>query len=172
MKFIGRTRELQQIEREISTDGLRTVLIYGRRRAGKSELVKQALKAAHCRSIYYECRQVKEASSVSDICEMISEVFNLPKLGYISMDELLEYVFKTAVDDELIFVLDEYPYLRENVKGMDSILQSKIDKYKDTSNLTMIILGSYVDVMKSLLENSNPLFGRMNHRCFIRIKSL
>ena len=60
----------------------------------------------------------------------------------------------------MIFVLDEYPYIRENIKGLDSIFQSLVDKYKDSSKLKLILLGSYVDVMKSLLEKSNPLYGR------------
>lgn len=60
----------------------------------------------------------------------------------------------------MVLVLDEYPYLRESVKGMDSILQAVIDKYRKTSKLTLIILGSYVEVMHSLLEHENPLYGR------------
>ena len=45
---------------------------------------------------------------------------------------------------------------------MDSILQALIDKYRDKSKLSLIILGSYVDVMRSLLEHSNPLYGRVD----------
>ena len=45
---------------------------------------------------------------------------------------------------------------------MDSILQTLIDKYRDSANLTLIILGSYVEVMRSLLEHSNPLYGRVD----------
>ncbi len=41
-------------------------------------------------------------------------------------------------------------------------LQSLVDKYRETSRLKLIILGSYVDIMKSLLEHSNPLFGRVD----------
>lgn len=62
----------------------------------------------------------------------------------------------------MILVLDEYPYIRESVSGMDSILQALIDKYRDKSKLSLIILGSYVDVMRSLLEHSNPLYGRVD----------
>ena len=53
MKFYGRTRQLEQLRKEISADEQRTVLIYGRRRVGKSELVKQALKEFGGKSIYY-----------------------------------------------------------------------------------------------------------------------
>lgn len=160
MKFLGRTKELKQLERQITADVMNFVIIYGRRRVGKSELIKQALKNCQRRTIYYECKQVSEQSNVSGICDMLAESLNLPKLGYTSIDELLDYLFKNSQDDKLVLVLDEYPYLREGIKGMDSILQSKIDRYRETSKLTVIILGSYVDIMKSLLDHSNPLFGR------------
>ena len=75
---------------------------------------------------------------------------------------MLDYVFSLAKEENIVLVLDEYPYLRENVKGLDSILQSLVDKYREISKLKLIILGSYVDIMKSLLEHANPLFGRID----------
>jgi AAA+ ATPase superfamily predicted ATPase len=162
MEFIGRTAELKRLKKELSSNEMRVTLIYGRRRVGKSELVKEAIKGSDIKSIYYECKQVTEASNVQSICDIISESFRLPKLGYTSIEDLLNYVFTLSKDDNLVFVLDEYPYLRENVKGLDSIIQSLVDKYRDTSKLKLIILGSYVDIMKSLLEHSNPLFGRVD----------
>lgn len=62
----------------------------------------------------------------------------------------------------MILVLDEYPYLRQSVKGMDSILQSYVDRYRDESHMTLMILGSYVDVMRGLLMHSNPFYGRVD----------
>lgn len=162
MEFIGRTAELKRLKKELSSNEMRVTLIYGRRRVGKSELVKEAIKGSDIKSIYYECKQVTEASNVQSICDIISESFRLPKLGYTSIEDLLNYIFTLSKDDNLVFVLDEYPYLRENVKGLDSIIQSLVDKYRDTSKLKLIILGSYVDIMKSLLEHSNPLFGRVD----------
>ncbi|MDY6418974.1 MAG: DUF234 domain-containing protein [Succinivibrio dextrinosolvens] len=162
MKFIGRTRQLKQLEREINTDRMSFALIYGRRRIGKSELIKQALKDSQKKFLYYECKQVSEKSNVDAICDLLSEQFNLPKLGLDSIEEVLDYLFKAAKDEKLVLVLDEYPYLREGIKGMDSILQAKIDQYRENSKLTIVILGSYVEIMKSLLEHSNPLFGRVD----------
>lgn len=92
----------------------------------------------------------------------MSEIMGLPKLDYSDIEAVLKYIFELSVKENIILVLDEYPYLRENIKGMDSILQSLVDKYKDTSKLTLIILGSYVEVMRSLLEHSNPLYGRVD----------
>ena len=162
MKFIGRTTQLKRLKKEIASEDMRMTLIYGRRRVGKSELVKQAMKESGIRGIYYECKQVTETSNVRSICNVISESLGLPKLGYTSFEDLLDYVFTLSADEKLLFVLDEFPYLRENIKGLDSMIQSLVDKYRSNTKLKLIILGSYVDIMRSLLEHSNPLFGRVD----------
>lgn len=162
MKFIGREEQLKKLDRVINTDELTFSLIYGRRRVGKSELVKQAVKRNDVKSFYYECKQVSEAGNAAGLGEIVSEIMELPKLGFSDIEAVLKYIFELSVKEKIILVLDEYPYLRENIKGMDSILQSLVDKYKDTSKLTLIILGSYVEVMRSLLEHSNPLYGRVD----------
>ncbi len=162
MSFLGRRKELLQLQKQFSTDEMSAALIYGRRRIGKSELIKQALKKSAIPCIYYECKQITQLDSVDDIQEIISEVFQLPKLGYRTIEDTLDYIFKLSQSEKLILVLDEYPYLREGTKGMDSILQALIDKYRDTAKLKLVLLGSYVDIMKSMLAHSNPLFGRID----------
>ena len=89
-------------------------------------------------------------------------MLELPKLGFNDIESLLKYIFDLATKEKMILVLDEYPCLRESVKGMNSILQSLIDQYRNTSKLTLIILGLYVEVMTSLLEKENPLYGRVD----------
>ncbi|MDE5865480.1 MAG: ATP-binding protein, partial [Lachnospiraceae bacterium] len=98
MEFIGRKEQLKKLDREISSEELRFVLIYGRRRVGKSELVKTALKQSEVTSIYYECKQTTEQSNVESFCNIISENLNLPKLGYTGIEEALDYLFKIASD--------------------------------------------------------------------------
>lgn len=170
MNFIGRKEELYKLNSIINLDSFNMGLIYGRRRVGKSELVKEALNQTKVKSLYYECKQVTEESTTKDICGLISELFNLPTLGYTKLEEVLEFIFKKSIDEKYILVLDEYSYLKDNVKGIDSIVQSLVDKYKEKSKLTLIILGSYVEIMKSLLETSNPLYGRID--LIINLKSM
>lgn len=162
MKFIGRIKELGQIRNEISQNNFSFMLIYGRRRIGKSELVKQVLTTSKVKNIYYECKQITQESNVKSICSLLEDSFKLPSLGFSTFEDILDYIFKLSLKEKIIFVLDEYPYLRENVKGLDSIIQSLIDKYKDKSKLKLVLLGSYVETMKALLEHSNPLFGRVS----------
>ncbi|MCI5494656.1 MAG: ATP-binding protein [Lachnospiraceae bacterium] len=162
MNFIGRKEQLKKLDKVIHAEKMTFSLIYGRRRVGKSELVKQAISKSNVKALYYECKQVAQESNVDGLSEIVSEVMELPKLGFSDIESLLKYVFELSTKEKLVLVLDEYPYLRESVNGMDSILQTLVDKYRETAKLTLIVLGSYVEVMRSLLEHANPLYGRVD----------
>ena len=162
MKFYGRETERKKLNSMFQTDGQMISLIYGRRRIGKSELIRQVLKETELKSIYYECKQTTEQNNVDSLSELVGETFDFPKPAFADMESLLRFLFRTSEKKPLILVLDEYPYLRENVKGLDSVLQSVIDEYRDRSNMKLIICGSYVDTMKELLAKQNPLYGRID----------
>ena len=146
----------------LRSDGQMVSLVYGRRRIGKSELIKQCLRESDITSIYYECKQTSEMNNVESLAEIVSEVFGFPRVAFSGIEELLKFLLEKSAQGKIILVLDEYPYIRENVKGLDSILQSLIDRYRDTSNLKLILCGSYVDTMRALLEKQNPLYGRVD----------
>jgi len=160
--FYGREQQKKSLLNMINKDEQMISLIYGRRRIGKSELIKQSLKETDVLSIYYECKQTTERNNVDSLADLIGEAFHFPKPFFSNIEELLNYVFQKAEETKIILVFDEYPYLRENVKGLDSIIQSIIDKYKDTSHMKFILCGSYVDTMKELLARQNPLYGRID----------
>lgn len=162
MNFIGRTDELKKLNKFFSLDEFTTSLIFGRRRIGKSELIKTALKKNSSIKIYYECKEVSEKSNVDGLSDILSEELNLPKLKFDNIESILKYIFELSIKEKIILVLDEYPYLKKTINGMDSILQALIDKYNTTSKLSLVILGSYVDIMKELLFHSNPLYGRVD----------
>lgn len=160
--FYGRENERKKLCTMFHSDGQMISLIYGRRRIGKSELIKQVLKETDIKSVYYECKQTTEQNNVESLAELIGEAFDFPKPAFENMENLLRFLFQKSEKEPMILVLDEYPYLRENSKGLDSVLQSVIDHYKDTSNMKLIVCGSYVDTMKALLERQNPLYGRID----------
>lgn len=162
MTFWGRTNEQKKIQDMLLKKAQDVTLIYGRRRVGKSELIKECLRNSSIKSVYYECKQTTEMNNAESLASLISEVFALPPLAFKNIEAVLDFFFKQALHMPLILVLDEYPYLRDAVKGMDSILQALIDKYQDESQLKLIICGSYVDTMRSLLLVQNPLYGRVS----------
>lgn len=146
----------------LSQNEMQTALIYGRRRVGKSELIKQVLREEKVTGIYYECKETTEKNNVDSLSELIGETFHFPKPAFSDMEKLLQYLFEKAEVDEFTLVLDEYPYLRAVVTGLDSILQNLIDRYRNTSKVKFIICGSHIDIMKSLLDSQNPLYGRID----------
>ena len=72
MNFIGRTDELKKLNKVFSLDEFTTSLIFGRRRVGKSELIKTALKKNSSIKIYYECKEVSEKSNVDGLSDILS----------------------------------------------------------------------------------------------------
>lgn len=163
MRVIGRERELAKIKKELNVSGQRNVLVYGRRRVGKSELIKQALTdIPDGATIYYECRQTSEADNLASLSDLIAAALGFPPLAFSSIRELIEFLFSQAKNRSVTLVLDECPYLRDAVKGLDSIIQTLIDTHRESSRLNIILCGSYVEIMKSLVEHESPLYGRID----------
>ncbi len=160
--FVGRESELRRFRRFFEDVGMSMALVYGRRRVGKSELIKQAVRESAVPGIYYECKQTSELNNASSLAAVVSERFNLPEAVFPSMEQVLAFLFRRAERRKLILVLDEYPYLRRVVPGLDSIIQSLVDRYKDSSLLKLVLCGSFVETMKGLREESNPLYGRVS----------
>ena len=130
--FYGRETERKKLNRMFHTDGQMISLIYGRRRIGKSELIKQTLKESELKSIYYECKQTTELNNVNSLAELVGEAFNFPTPAFESMERLLHFLFKKSEQTPLILVLDEYPYLRENMiqNEICQVEQTQLDCYK------------------------------------------
>lgn len=160
--FFGRKENIKAISKFFNSDKDAAALVYGRRRVGKTELIKHCLKKTNITSIYYECKETSEINNVKSFSEIIAEIFGLPPLAFDSFESTLAFLYKHATEKELIVVIDEYPYIRKVIKGLDSIIQSFIDNNKFTSKLKLILCGSYVETMKSLLLEENPLFGRFD----------
>ena len=137
--FVGRERELTKLDKMYSSKKQNVALIYGRRRVGKSELIKHFIQKYNHDAVYYECKQTTELNNVSSLSTLISEKFSLPPLAFSGIEELLEFMFKQACEKKILLVLDEYPYLQKTVTGLDSILQSLIDRYMSKSQMKLII---------------------------------
>lgn len=163
MEFIGREHELARIKKTLTAREQCNVLVYGRRRVGKSKLIKQALaNLPDHTTVYYECRQTSEADNLESLSDLVAEALGFPPLAFSSIRELIEFLFAQAKIKNVTLVLDEYPYLRDAVKGLDSILQTSIDAHREDSRLSIVLCGSYVEIMKSLIEHESPLYGRID----------
>lgn len=161
MKFIGRVEEIKLINNEILKNCQSNILIYGRRRIGKSYLINQVLNNYEGIKIYYQCKKIDIKNTLNELSNIINKELGISyPLQFNDFDMLLSFLFEFS--KKIVLCIDEYGYLNEALKGVDSIIQQKIDKYKNNSNLKLILLGSSLDIMKNLIEKENPLFGRFD----------
>ena len=168
MKFIGREDEINILKKAYETNNYEGIVIYGRRRIGKSELIKESFKYVDVTTLYYECVDAREETNAKFLSEKIAETFNIPVPDFRSIRECLHYIFKQSLNRKIILVLDEYPYMRKNNSSLDSIIQTVIDEYKMSCSLKFILCGSYVAVMENILKEDNPLYGRFSIKMNVR----
>lgn len=159
--FIGRQKELQQLKTELSDWKRKTaVLIYGKRRVGKSTLIKEATKSFDGIVINHMCVSSTFEGNLELIYQSVSEGLSVPKIQFESLFAMMDYL-KTQ-NKKILLIIDEYPYLKQTRKKneVDSYMQVVIDRLPD--NVKLILCGSYITIMKELLTESNPLFGRFS----------
>ena len=162
MQFVGRQGELEKLRRKLESDRSENILIYGRRRVGKSELIREALKDADGIVIPYVCRKAPFAQNFSGLAQAVTHAFDESYVTFQNLAGLLSYVFHRASQQKVILFIDEYPFLREDDPSVDSEFQIAIDQYQHDTCLKLILCGSYMDTMQKLVESSAPLFGRFS----------
>lgn len=159
--FIGRERELATLNKLYKSDNFEFIVIYGRRRVGKTALINQFIKdkkAIYFMGIESNAKQNLENFS-KNIIEYHTEIET--DTSFLSFQAALEYVFKLSEKERLILALDEYPYIARASKSLASTLQLLIDKYKDSSKLMLILCGSSMSYMEDhVLAYKAPLYGR------------
>lgn len=159
--FIGRQKELSSLIKELSSWEKRTaVLVYGKRRVGKSTLIKEASRSFNGLVINHLCVTSTFEGNLELIYRSVSEGLSLPKMYFDSLFDMMEYL--QTLDKKILLIIDEYQYLKQTKKKneVDSYVQAVIDRLPN--NVKLILCGSYVTVMKELLLEDNPLFGRFS----------
>ena len=159
--FIGRERELKALNKLYGSSKFEFAVIYGRRRIGKTELIKQFL--GDKKAIYFMGIESNAKLNLENFSKNILE-FNTgirADTSFSNFQAALEYVFQLAENERIILAIDEYPYVARSSKSLASTLQLLIDKYKDTSKLMLILCGSSMSYMEDhVLSYKAPLYGR------------
>ncbi len=138
MKFIGREEETRTIENILKKKGYQGCLVYGRRRMGKTELVKHCLMDKSVPLILYQCRESSEQDNTSQLTDLVKQVLRIKYLSFEYFHDVIDFLFEYSMEKEIYLVLDEYPYIRQSIEGCDSKLQNIIDFYAMKSNLKFL----------------------------------
>ncbi len=159
--FVGRQRELRTLTSELSNWKKKTaILVYGKRRVGKSTLIKEAAKSFDGVVINHLCVTSTFEGNLELMYKNISDGLSLPNIKFDSLFSMMNYL--KTLDKKILLIIDEYPYLKQTKKKneVDSYMQAVVDQLPE--NVKLILCGSYITIMKELLAEDNPLFGRFS----------
>ena len=162
--FVDRQQELDFLNSLITRSRpgpAQLVLMYGRRRVGKSELLMQWAAQSGLPFTYWEA--VKETAT-QQRARLFAKLLNVPVSAapvYRSWPELWDAAAPLLQAKRQILILDELPYAAEADSAMLSSLQYAWDQHFQKSDLVIVLCGSQVRVMETLFSRQSPLFGRM-----------
>lgn len=166
--FVARDRELSLLEDAYAGSGLKCVVVYGRRRVGKTCLINQFVRGK--KNVHLlaardtNARDNLTALSRAVLTEydptdpLAASAASVP--AFQDFDAALSHVFEEARDRHVVLALDEYPYLAKSHPGISSVLQHLIDANQSAS-IMIILCGSSMSFMEhQVLGEKSPLYGR------------
>ena len=161
--FIGRKQELQFLEKQYSGTGGKLVVLYGRRRVGKTETLHEFCKGKP--HVFYSCREISDKLQLRSFSEkMLRE--KIPAADYIREFADWESALKSVLqlpygDQKKLLIIDEFPYMCKGNESIPSILQTLWDECLKDENVMLVLCGSAMSfIEKELLSEKNPLYGR------------
>ena len=161
MNFIGRVTELATLNAEYAR-GSGFVVVYGRRRVGKTTLIKEFIKDK--RAFYFLATTESETQSRKRFASVLSRGMKNPMLAKVTFDDwldLFQLVAEDHPDEEKVLVIDEFPYLVKTNPDFPSILQNAWDELLKDHHVMLILSGSLISMMKKhALSYDSPLYGR------------
>ena len=172
-KFIDRIKEMETLKNEYDKEGSSFVVIYGRRRLGKTTLINEFCKGKKC--IQFLATEEEEQENINSFKDVVAEALDNKLLKEASISSW-DTVFDVIVDnidekEKLIIVIDEFQYLGKSNTAFPSILQKIWDTKLQDKNVMLIVCGSLIRMMKSqVLDYSSALYGRRTSQ--IRMKQI
>ena len=167
MTFYNRTEELDALADAFDASGSDLVVVYGRRRVGKTELLK-----AFCNDrphIYFLAAQEAERRQREKFTEQAATHFEdrVPRIN--GWDEAFTYLGEKLQTEQTVVVIDEFPYLVAENDSIPSYLQAFVDEQLDGTDSMLILCGSSVSTMESeVLGHESPLYGRRTAQFDVR----
>jgi uncharacterized protein len=161
--FIGRHRELEALRTALSRSPA-LVFLYGRRRVGKSALLREALKGMP--HVSFQATRLTDADNQATFKEQVARQLDMGRTfpGLSGWEHLINAIRERAsATPGLTLLLDEFPYLCEANPGLPSVLQKIRDEVvNEGTPFNFILCGSRIAFMSELLAERNPLYGRQS----------
>ncbi len=169
MKFINRETELKALRDKWAKGESQLIIVYGKRRVGKTELIKQFIKGKE--AVYFLADKRTPLEQLRELGQIIGDMFNddmLKSHGFENWLEVFNYI-KKRKKGKFIFAIDEYPYLVETDKSISSVFQKGWDECLKDAGIFLILSGSSIGMMESeALTYRAPLYGRRTGQFLIK----
>lgn len=166
---MNRERELSLLEDRFNSNKAEFVIIYGRRRIGKTELIEQFLKNKNGLRIL--AREEAKIYQLKSFATKLGEFFQdefLKKTPFADWDGFFEYLLKKA-NKRIVIAIDEFPYLVKEDSSLHSLIQDYWDSKLKDSKIFLILCGSNISMMESkVLGYKSPLYGRRTGQLLIK----
>ena len=160
--FYCREEELRTMNNRYKKDHFECIVIYGRRRVGKTALINEFCKGKP--TVYFSALNASSQENLEALSKAIYTCQNPDSTStptYRSYEDALEAITGMAMEKRLVFVIDEYPYLAKAEKSISSRLQHIIDHSWQDSRIYLILCGSSMSFMEyQVLGYESPLYGR------------
>jgi AAA+ ATPase superfamily predicted ATPase len=156
MKFVDRLEELKRLSAALNSATPSFVVVYGRRRLGKSTLIKKVLSPA---DVYYMAGQTERSHQIELLAKEIGLRFEgFDRVVYPHWNALFE-ALNFRAQERFTLCLDEFPYMAKSSPELPSLLQKLIDS--KTLRYNIVLCGSSQQLMQGLfLDAASPLYGR------------
>ncbi len=162
--FINRVREIKLIETLFKERKPKLIILYGRRRVGKTELLNEFAKKH--KALYLVARQESERDQLLKLSQDIANFYN-DKVLRLNPFRNYDSLFTYLTQKETPIIFDEFPYLVESNKALPSILQEYWDKQFSKKHSFIVLCGSSITMMESLLGYKSPLYGRRTEQILL-----
>ncbi|MFA4860681.1 ATP-binding protein [Methanoregula sp.] len=161
-EFIDREEERALLEREWQSAGGRLIILYGRRRIGKTRLIDEFIRDKP--GILYIAEDASPHIQIGQLKTRCAEYFDdslLSELDIKSWDQLFTYLAQKQPGKRTYLVIDEFTYLVKNDPSILSALQKAWDRSISGSDWCLLLSGSILSLMSDLaLSSTSPLYGR------------
>lgn len=155
-EFIDRDVELDQLRNCYESETADFVVIYGRHRLGKSELVRRSITNRDD-AVYYQAVESTAPNQREQFVETATAQF--PSLSTVRRD--WEALLEALGEQDAVVVVDEFPFLIEEDESLPSRIQRVWDLELQETGMTLVLVGSSISVMEDkVLAGSAPLYGR------------
>ncbi|MBU1085249.1 MAG: ATP-binding protein [Patescibacteria group bacterium] len=162
MKFINRNQELAKLNQLWEQKKSQLVVMYGKRRVGKTELIKQFIKDG--KGIYFLADKRTLRDQLLEFARVLGNYFDdefVAKKGFDDWLEAFAYLKQKSKNKKIVVALDEYPYLVETDSATSSVFQKIWDEILKKTQIYLILCGSSIAMMESeVLSEKAPLYGR------------